>query len=63
MYTPTLSPLRLDAGIRAFSSASQVNSSAIRCCGSMLSASILDSVKNSASNPLMSLRYPPRVAA
>src|SRR3954452_14936264 len=49
--------------MRAFSSASQVNSSAIRCCGSMLSASIFDSAKNSASKPLMSDRYPPRVRA
>ena len=40
--------------MRACSSASQVNSSAIRCCGSMLSASIFDSAKNSASKPLMS---------
>ena len=61
--TPTLPPRRLDAGMRAFSSASQVNSSAIRCCGSRLSASIFDSAKNSASKPLMSLRYPPRVRA
>jgi hypothetical protein len=51
------------AGIRACSNASQVSSSAIRCCGSMLSASIFDSAKNSASKPLMSDRYPPRVWA
>ena len=63
MNTPTLLPRKFDAGIWAPSSASQVNSRAIRCCGSMLSASIFDNAKNSASKPLRSLRYPPRVRA
>ena len=49
--------------MRAYSNASQVNSRASRCCGSMLSASIFDSAKNSASKPLRSFRYPPRVRA
>ncbi|CFE46539.1 Uncharacterised protein [Mycobacterium tuberculosis] len=56
MYTPTAWPRRLDAGMRACSSASQVSSSAIRCCGSMLSASVLATAKNSESKPLMSFR-------
>ena len=45
------------------SRASQVSSSTSRCCGSRLSASIFDSAKNSASKPLRSARYPPRVRA
>ena len=45
------------------SSASQVSSRASRCWGSRLSASIFDNAKNSASKPLRSFRYPPRVRA
>ena len=49
--------------MRAFSSASQVSSRAIRCCGSMLSASIFDSEELGVKTLDVASRYPPRVRA
>ena len=65
MNTPTSRPLRSLAGMWAFSRASQVSSSASRCCGSTISASRGLMPKNSASKSLTSVSssQPPRFGA
>ena len=63
MYTPTLPPRRLDAGMRAFSSASQVSSSASRLLGIHVVGFHLRRREELGVKTLRSLRYPPRVRA
>src|ERR1700689_3930222 len=60
MNTPTWLPRTFPGFIPASSRASQVSSSASRCCGSIATASREDIPKNSASKQATSSRKPPR---